>query len=588
MRYVVLRWTPTIGAEERTTRSLAARLGEGWRTLIDWRGVLVLVREQERDIVELPHGRGALLGQIYSGSQVDASIEEDSERSVASFAQQRWGSYIAIVIDRGHDVVRVLRSPDGAYSCFVTEYEGVHIVFSEARDLVAIMPDVEPDLAFLAAFLSYPRVVLRRTGLAGVDEVAPGEALVFTRTSRRIEPYWRPWRNSAIAAFEEGVRALRESAETVASVVSRQDGQVLHRLSGGFDSAAVLGLLGRALEPGRITCINEYWSDAPEGDEREIARLVAGQHGVRLIELGMNPSRVSYERTMSAPFGVKPTLSVLSFADAETQQAYAEAGASVLTSGRGGDHIFHRSRTPMIAVDALRDGRDDLLPIAVDVARLTRRSVWGVFQAMIAQGVLRMPTPPQPRSPAAAMLQPHLADPDLSDHPWISGARKLPPARAMRIGHLCDALSYHDTSASTGRMRPWPLLLSQPIVDACLRIAPYTMTQGGTDRSLARAAFADLIPPVVHARTLKGETTRYFAAVLAANRAWIADALIGGELANAGLVEPDRLASMARADWRQDGLAADGLYSLIAVEVWLRALRACKRASAAQLESAAA
>ncbi len=588
MRYVIFRWTPTIRDDERTARSLAARLGEGWRTLIDWRGVLFLVREDELDAVELPHGRGAVLGQMYAGSEADASIEEDSERSVASFAEQRWGSYIAIVIDRGHDVVCVLRSPDGAHPCFVAEHDRVHIVFSEARDFVAMTPNVGPDLAFLAAFLAYPRVVLRRTALSGVEEVAPGEALVFTRTSRRIEPYWTPWSQAPLAGFEEGVRALRVSAETVASVVSRQDGQILHRLSGGFDSTAVLGLLTRTSTPERITCINEYWSDAPEGDERDIARLVAGQHGVRLIELGMDPSRVHYERTLSAPFSAKPTLSVLSFADAETQHAYADVAASVLTSGRGGDHVFHRSRTTMIAADAVRDGRSDLMSIAINVARLTRRSVWGVFQAMVAQGALRMPSPTQPRSAAATMLQPNFADPNLSDHPWIAGARKLPPARAMRIGHLRDALSYHDISASVGRMRPWPLLLSQPIVDACLRIAPYTMTHGGTDRSLARAAFADLIPPVVHARMQKGETTRYFAAVLACNRDWIADVLTGGELANAGLVEPGKLESLARTDWRQDGLAADGLYSLIAVEVWLRALKAYKQASAAQCESAAA
>ena len=588
MRYVLFRWTPTIGVRERCARSLAARLGEGWRPLIDWRGVLLLVREDDSDVVELPAGRGAVLGQIYCGARADVSIEEDSERSVVSFAQQHWGSYIAIIIDRGHDLVRILRSPDGARPCFVTEHGGVHIVFSNAPDLVAMTPDIEPDFAFLAAFLAYPRVVLRRTGLSGVQEVAPGEAVVFARTSCRIEPHWSPLSHNPIASFEEGVCALRTSAQTVTSAVCEQGGQILHRLSGGFDSTAVLGLLARTSAIDRTTCINEYWADAPEGDEREIARLVAGQHGVRLIELGMEPGRVLYERTLSAPLGAKPTLSVLSFADAETQSAYAEAGASILTSGRGGDHVFHRSRTAAIAADAVRDGRHDLLPIALDVARLTRRSVWGVFQAMITQGVLRMPSPAQPRSAAAVLLQPHFADPDLSDHPWISGARKAPPARAMRIAHLRDALSYHDLSASTGRMRPWPILLSQPIVDVCLRIAPYTMTQGGTDRSLARAALADLVPPVVHRRTLKGETTRYFAAVLAANRTWIADILIGGELANSGLVEPSKLESLARADWRQDGLAADGLYSLVAVEVWLRALRACKRASADHRESAAA
>lgn len=588
MRYVLFRWTPTVSGEERAGRSLAARLGEGWRTLTDWRGVLLLVREDEPDVVELPQGRGAVLGQIYSGCKADASIEEDSERSVAAFAQQRWGSYIAVVVDRGRDVVRVLRSPDGAHSCFACEQGGVQIAFSDACDLVAMTPDVEPDLEFLSAFLAYPRVALRRTALSGVEEIAPGEAIVFTRTSRRIETFWRPTRAASIMSFEQGAHAVRDGAEIVAGVIAQQDGMILHRLSGGFDSTAVLGLLARALPIERIACINEYWADAPEGDERTIARFVAGQHGVRLIELGMDPSRVLYERTLSAPFGVKPTLSILSFADAETQRAYAEVGASVLASGRGGDHVFHRSRTAMIAADAIRDGRSDLMKIALDVARLTRRSVWGVFQAMIAQGLFRMPNAVQPRSAAASLLAEQFTDPDLADHPWLACAQKSPPARALRVGHLRDTLSYHDRSASTAGMRPWPLLLSQPVVDACLRIAPYIMTEGGTDRSLARAAFADLVPPLVHARTMKGETTRYFAAVLAANRTWIADALIGGELANSGLVEKAKLERLARTDWRQDGMAADGLYSLIAVEVWLRALKTCKRSVAAHSESVAA
>jgi asparagine synthase (glutamine-hydrolysing) len=102
------------------------------------------------------------------------------------------------------------------------------------------------------------------------------------------------------------------------------------------------------------------------------------------------------------------------------------------------------------------------------------------------------------------------------------------------------------------------------------------MTQGGRDRALARAAFADLVPTEVERRTLKGETTRYFAAILAANRAWIADTLSSGYLANCAIVDSGRLAAIARADWRENSLAADGLYSLIAAEAWLQKLHELK------------
>lgn len=586
MRYVVFRWTPVEPKGEQAARAMAARLNGTWRTLVDWRGVLLLVPDDERRVSELPHGRGAVLGDMYSDDRRDVSILEDSTQTVSAFARERWGSYVAIVIDRGHDVIRVLRSPDGAVPCFLTNRNGVHVVFSEAQDIIAIAPDTEPELAFVAAFLAYPRVVLRRTGLAGVEEAAPGEAIELTRTTCRIVPFWQPTAHPQIDRFEQGVEAVRDAGKTVARALSRQEGLVLHRLSGGFDSSAVLGLLADAMPREQLVCINEYWPDALEGDERVVARAVAQSQGVRVMELAMNPRRVHYPAILSATPTVKPSLSILSFADEEAVDAYASVGADLLTSGQGGDHVFHRSRTSAIAADALRDGAQNLLAIALDTARLTRRSVWGIFQDMLGQGVLRQRGRALPRSSAALLLDEEFAAPDIDDHPWIFAARCETPARALRIGHLRDALSYHDRSAIR-TMRAFPLLLAQPVVDACLSIAPYLMTAGGTDRALARAAFAPFTPPLVNARSLKGETTRYFAATLAANRRWICDALIGGELASSGLVSPSGVEKSVMSDWRQDGVAADGLYSLVAAEAWLRNLKTCKARAAAQLAAAA-
>jgi asparagine synthase (glutamine-hydrolysing) len=293
---------------------------------------------------------------------------------------------------------------------------------------------------------------------------------------------------------------------------------------------------------------------------------------------------------LHAPLTVKPSLAVLSFADVGTGEAYADVKAEVLTSGRGGDHIFHRSRTASIAADAVRDGREmrELLTIALDTARLTRRSVWGVFEAMLVQAASRSSASVIKRSAAASLLCDAPPEPELQGHPWLEQAKRPPPARAQRVGHLRDALSYHDRSASNGGMRAFPLLLAQPIVDVCLKIPPYVMTAGGRDRSLARAAFADLAPDLVMARTLKGETTRYFAAVLDANRAWICDALARGELAQSDLLNQRRFLDLVKSDWRQNATSSDGLYSLIAVEAWLRNLSRCKRRAATAQSAEAA
>lgn len=160
--------------------------------------------------------------------------------------------------------------------------------------------------------------------------------------------------------------------------------------------------------------------------------------------------------------------------------------------------------------------------------------------------------------------------------------RRQTPARALRLRHLRDALSYHDRSATTGAMQPFPPLLAQPIIDTCLRIPPYIMTAGGQDRSLARAAFAEFAPPAVLSRALKGETTRYFATILAANRGWIGDVLPDGELARTGLIDRARLANLLKVNWGQDGMLADGLYSLIAAEAWLQNLKRFKHNRSSQ------
>ena len=578
-RFVGFRWTPCVGAKERTARACAARLGRDWRTLLDWRGVLVLVHPSDDDPTTLAHGAGAIFGDTFSAGAGAFNPGSDVGASVSALAREWWGSYVALVIDRGHDVVRVLRSPDGAVPCYFAALDGVNVFFSDAADFIAMAPDVEPDLVFLAAFLCYPRVTARRTGLSGVEELAPGEALIFTREARRIEGLWSPARQDHILEFEQGMRAVRDAAERAVAPLTAGGARLLHRLSGGFDSSAVLGLLASQVPREAITCVNEFWPGAREGDEREIARTVAGRHGVELVELAMAPERVTYERLASAaPFSAKPTLAVLSFADSAAAEGYASVDADLLTSGQGGDHVFQRNRAASIAADAVREGLSPqrLLQVALDTAHLTRRSVWGVFETMFSEGVLGRRPPPLRRSAAAQVLQQSVLDQALCQHPWMDCAVKMPPARALRVWLLADALGYHDKSAITVRARPFPIVLSQPVVEACLRIPPYIMTQGGRDRALARAAFADLVPAEVERRTLKGETTRYFAAILAANRAWIADTLSSGYLANCAIIDSGRLTAIARADWREDSLAADGLYSLIAAEAWLQKLHELK------------
>jgi len=589
--FVGFRWTPGEREQTRTARALAERLAEGATSLIDWRGLLLLHRGAG-PIEVLPHGMGFVLGDRF-GREPDPSPPcESCIDPTPTWIAERWGAYVAVLIDRGFDIVRVLRDPSGARSCFFSEIDGVRVFFSDAEDFLRLVPETRADLGFIRAFLRYPPHVGRRTGLEGVEELAPGEYAIYPRQGWRIEAAWTP-RDFARANkpldWRDGKEALRSAANATVKAWGRSHQRIALRLSGGFDSSVMLGLLRRNTEA-EITCVTEYWEGAPEGDERDHARAVAAANEAELKELRFDPARVNYALCLNAPLTAKPTLTLLTLGNRDLTAFYDDLGVSLVTSGQGGDHIFQRSRTPWIAADALCDGVPPgaLMQIAIDTARLTGQPVWDVFAAMVI-GAARLKPPVRPRSNVMGALNPAADDAEApGDHAWLANLRWAAPARMLRIHQLLQALSYFDEAALPEGARMHPLLLSQPIVETCLRIPPYVMTAGGKERSLARAAFADIVSLDVVRRVTKGETTRYFAAVLAANEAWIRDILCGGKLVENSVVDADSLKRALAGGWLQDGMAADGLYALIAAECWLRNLEAARERAVSALAASSA
>jgi len=577
--FIGFRWTPGERDEARAARALAERLSDGAASLLDWRG-LVLLHRGAGPIEVLPYGMGFVFGERF-GREPDPSPPcEACIDPTPTWITERWGAYVAVLIDRGFDVVRVLRDPSGARPCFISEIEGVRIFFSDAEDFLRLAPDTRADLGFLRAFLRYPPYLGRRTGLEGVEELAPGECAIYPRQGWTIEAAWTPRdfvRANSTLDWRDGKEALRGAADATVKAWGGPHRRIALRLSGGFDSSVMLGLLRRNTEA-EITCVTEYWEGAPEGDERAHARAVAAANGAELKELRFDPARVNYALCLNAPLTAKPTLALLSLGNRDLTAFYDELGVSLVTSGQGGDHLFQRSRTPWIAADALCDRLHPkaLLEIAVDTARLTGQPVWDVFAAMVL-GAARLKSPVRPHSNVMGALKPAEDDAEApADHAWFAKLRWASPARVLRIHHLLQALSYFDEGALPNGSRTHPLLLSQPIMETCLRIPAYVMVAGGKERALARAAFADLVSLDVARRVTKGETTRYFAAVLAANQAWIREILIGGKLVECGVVDAEALKRALACGWLQDGMAADGLYALIAAECWLRNLEAAR------------
>lgn len=594
----------------RRAQELEARLiAQGWRKVLGpRRGVLVLCKQEGRnDIIELPDELGLVAGPVLATAtgralSADAGIGAEqahdwAESGGQSFAQTHWGNYLAVLHDRHGDVLYLLRDPMGAGPCFVARTGQGAFFFTHVSDYLALTGERKFDRDYLAAFLASPRLVTGRTAIEGIEELPAGARLSFYRDRQRMELFWRPsnpGQPGKALSFDAAAHALKARIEASAAAWAASAKRIVHRLSGGLDSSITLAALAAARERGALLCVNEFPRAAPEGDERVIARQVAHRFGVRLVELAIGPEDVAYARVLEVEPSAKPSLSELSFAGTSFADFAAAEGAELLSSGQGGDQVLHRSRGPEIAADAVRDGLAPkaLLHIAMDVARLGRRPVWDVFKAQLVYGLARRRFDPSAeliaRQALACAKAEEAARKLWDEHVWIEAARKAAPARGKRMLRIADLQFYHNPSVLTEAAANALVLCAQPVVEFCLSIPPYVMTRGGVDRALARAAFGEVLPDVVLKRSLKGDTTRHFTAVLEHNFPFLRDVLIGGRLAEEGLIDAAKLEAALQRSAIVDGKIASGLMQALAAELWLRRLESWAPAPASATSAAAA
>ena len=84
-------------------------------------------------------------------------------------------------------------------------------------------------------------------------------------------------------------------------------------------------------------------------------------------------------------------------------------------------------------------------------------------------------------------------------------------------------------------------LLSQPLVELCLRIPTYVLIRSGRDRALARRAFANDLPAEIIARYAKGRADHHSRNILDANLAFVRELLLDGALVQKGLLNRTNL-----------------------------------------------
>lgn len=588
-RFICFRWTPADWQRGKHAQALAERLTSqaNWTLLLQWRGVIILGFSDAEPDWAVSHGSYSVtFGTIFRRDEerptpTRLDVEESlaaAESDGRTLIERYFGGYVAFLINHAHDHVHVVRDPTCAVSCWTAVVDGVHTVFSDARDFAAIGGALDVDESRVVAFLLQPRLSMRRAGLLGVEELHGGECLTFGRDFIRRTTLWRPHvgHGPQIDDFESAKRTMRDAVLQCVSAWSSGRRRVALKLSGGLDSTLVLQSLALLRPELDVVCANLFSRAAPEGDERFFAAAAAAHAGKELVAIETFPEDIDYRRAMDAPLFPAPVRSCLDWANPRLAASVTALDADILLSGQAGDHVFHRNRSPLIAADAARDGLSLKCwgEIAVNTAHVSRQSVWTVAAASLKYGWARRPLDLYALWRRERRL---VAMPDwtvlreFAEHPWLHRWPTLPAGQAQRIAILLDAEHYNDANLLKTRLHSVAPLYSQPIIEASMRMPPWLMTYGGKDRALIRSAFETEIPELILRRSTKGETTRHFAAVIARNRAALADMLLNGRLRARGLLDTAAVETALKIDATSNEGVNDVLICL-AAEAWLHAV----------------
>lgn len=597
-RYIAIAWDPA----EASDTGQGLGLGLAWQQRPDWVTVLRLPGLQVFTIGEapginqaipLPEGHGLVLGKLFHRSGTGSVLPNQVQFCEKDFGQlhanagrylvsEFWGRYIAFLsTPAGH--ISVLRDPSGTLPCFVYRLGGVTVVFSWLEDALLMLGQAfsaRVNWDALRAQLLHGTLIGRETALQGVLQVLPGEILDLP-----IQEGKQPsllWNATEIASCpldvgaQEAAPLLKQTVQACTRTWATCYDTLLLRLSGGLDSSILLSCLKPADTPSDVICLN-YHSAGSDSDERYYARLSAVRAGRELLERERSPSfqleRVLHIARMPDPV---PYIGWMN-ANTDTKLASAYA-ASALFTGAGGDALFYEIPRWWPAADYLhaKGLNTGFAGAAMDAARLGRVSIWRASAMALRERIHLSTERRAPEGTTALLAQSLLQDPEQDQareqrftHPALQSDRHLPIGKHMQTVALMHPMGYYDPFEQAAAPELVNPLLSQPLVELCLRLPSYVLTQGGQGRALARRTFAADLPPQITHRQSKGGMEEHLKGVLHANLDLARTLLLEGRLNHQGWLDRARVEETLSGRPTALPTPISQIHSLVATEAWL-------------------
>ncbi|HEX5458833.1 MAG TPA: asparagine synthase C-terminal domain-containing protein [Steroidobacteraceae bacterium] len=596
-RYVAFVWNDQDTAARESARLLLQRhsaTGPEWRVAVRAGGIEVRCAKAGSDACAaylLAEEGGVVLGTLFARSQEGVStaapfaLSEAESRAMQDsngrhLIESYWGRYVAFLHDAQARATWVLRDPSGGLPCYLVRCRGVDVYFSWMDDIVDLLDaPLEINWSYLIAAVCFLREHSAGTGLREITQVLAGECVETRAGASKRFFYWDPLavaNTDVIDDLDAAVAAMRQCVRDVVHAWATCYDHVLLSLSGGLDSSIVLACLKDAPSRPRVTCFH-YYPLGADLDERAFARAAAAKAGLELLE-----------RPRDSSFDLQPLLTIhrapeptnypyfLEHSRLDAQLA-AEHGAAAVVIGYGGDQLFYQERAEWAPGDFLhrRGLRPSLLRVALDAAQMDQISVWRVLREA-ASGYLA----DQRWSvlQEAGRMRPLLVPAVIEEarrsagflHPLLRHPRGAPSGKLWHAHQISQPFDFYDPLAREGDAERISPLFSQPVMELCLRIPTYVLTDGGWDRAVARRAFYDELPPEIRNRRHKGGIEEHLRLTLEHNRAFLRELLLDGALVREGVIDRGRVAEVLSGRATPIGTGSGEVLEYAGIEAWLK------------------
>jgi len=526
--------------------------------------------------LNLPGG-GLVIGHAYGrdGTPLNntALVDQPGESYTSGrLLADYWGDYLLMTPESDNrSGISIMREPSGGVPCVYSVRRGAGFVTSDISLAIRLgLYAKRIDWDYIGQCLIYPHQSTARTGLSGIWTLLPGCSLhvlaehVFTRTE------WTPWDFVVPKArhrdFSEAATQVRSAVKNVVTALGETDQSILLELSGGLDSSIVAASLKDV--HAHVSCCT-LLPPVPGADERRYAGLMAQLLGVELSteELGFEQACFNFA---IPEHSTTPRMGPLQYAiDSVMKAAGDRLGVTSHFLGAGGDTVFCYLTTAAPAVDAFKErGLAAGAEAVRNLSELHHCTLWKAGH-LCAKKALRSPKSPCKmetlflRSTAAGVV-------DAPEHPWFNAPEDSLPGDRERVFELAGNQVFRESLPRGEKRRLRMPLLSQPVLEACLRAPSWMWISGGRNRAVARKAFADILPADVLNRRSKGTFMNYLGAVYQRNKFKMQQFLVEGGLHEHGLLDGAAIKHFVEGELAARDQSFTRIFDLCRIENWVR------------------